>query len=90
MDDKTMIELLEAKITRLSTENDRLIEENAELREQLKKTKRALYNLAKEFVDMQGYEKWDVAILAKEIVVPDYIKQAEKELAEERKTEILE
>lgn len=46
---------------------------------------RALYNLAKEFVDMQGYEKWDIAILAKEIVVPDYIKQAEKELAEEGK-----
>ena len=44
---------------------------------------RALYNLAKEFVDMQGYEKWDIAILAKEIVVPDYIKQSEKELAEE-------
>lgn len=48
---------------------------------------RALYNLAKEFVDMQGYEKWDIAILAKEIVVPDYIKQAEKELAEEREDE---
>ena len=46
---------------------------------------RALYNLAKEFVDMQGYEKWDIAILAKEIVVPDYIKQAEKELSEEKK-----
>lgn len=46
-------------------------------------TERALYNLAKEFVDMQGYEKWDIAILAKGIVVPDYIKQAEKELSEE-------
>lgn len=46
---------------------------------------RALYNLSKEFVDMQGYEKWDISILAKEIVVPDYIKRAEKELAEERK-----
>ena len=45
---------------------------------------RALYNLSKEFVDMQGYEKWDIPILAKEIVVPDYIKQAEKEFAEEK------
>ena len=48
---------------------------------------RALYNLAKEFVDMQGYEKWDIAILAKEIVVPDYIKQAEKELTTENRNE---
>lgn len=48
-------------------------------------SERALYNLSKEFVDMQGYEKWDIPILAKEIVVPDYIKQAERELAEERK-----
>ena len=45
---------------------------------------RALYILAKDLVDMKGYERWDIPVLAKEIVVPDYIELAEKELAEEQ------
>ena len=37
MNEKNMIELMEAKITRLSAENDRLIEEKSALRERLEK-----------------------------------------------------
>lgn len=44
---------------------------------------RALRNRARKYVDLQGYPAWDIAALADEIVVPDDLKQSEKELAEE-------
>lgn len=44
---------------------------------------RALRNRARQYVDLQGYSAWEVAILAAEFVVPNDLKQAEKELAEE-------
>lgn len=75
--DVKTVQHISASATALAVLDAAKAEHRAEVAE------RALYNLAKEFVDMQGYEKWDIAILAKEIVVPDYIKQAEKELAEE-------
>lgn len=77
--DVKTVQHISASATALAVLDAAKAEHRAEVAE------RALYNLAKEFVDMQGYEKWDIAILAKEIVVPDYIKQAEKELAEEEK-----
>lgn len=46
---------------------------------------RALRNRARQYVDLQGYTAWEVTILAAEFVVPNDLKQAEKELAEERK-----
>ena len=64
-------------------EVEQIVKERDEYKHRAEVAERALYNLSKEFVDMQGYEKWDISILAKKIVVPDYIKQAEKELAEE-------
>ena len=46
---------------------------------------RALRNRARQYVDLQGYTAWEVAILAAEFVVPNDLKQAEKELAKEGK-----
>lgn len=51
------------------------------------RAERALRNRARKYVDLQGYPAWDIAILADEIVVPDDLKQSEKELAEDRKDE---
>ena len=68
-------------------EVEQIVKEREEYKHRAEVAERALYNLSKIILDMQGYEKWDISILAKEIVVPDYIKQAEKELAEEEKNE---
>lgn len=61
------------------------IEKIAEWKHRAEVAERALRNRARKFVDLQGYPTWDIATLADEIVVPDDLKQAEKELAEERK-----
>lgn len=46
---------------------------------------RALRNRARKYVDLQGCPTWDIAILVGEIVVPNDLKQAEKELSEGKK-----
>ena len=63
---------------------DALIDANigdiSEVEKKLKITERALLNRAKMYVDMQGYPSWDVPVLASEIVVPEDLKNAEKEI----------
>lgn len=46
---------------------------------------RALKKLAYTCLEIQGYQKEEIPTLVGEIVVPDYLKQAEKELSEEMK-----
>lgn len=63
---------------------DALIDANigdiSEVKKRLKITERALLNRAKMYVDMQGYPSYDVPVLASEIVVPEDLRNAEKEL----------
>lgn len=63
---------------------DALIDANigdvSEMGKKLKITERALLNRAKMYVDMQGYPSYDVPVLASEIVVPEDLKNAEREL----------
>lgn len=63
---------------------DALIDANigdvSEVEKKLKITERALLNRAKMYVDMQGYPSYDVPVLASEIVVPEDLKNAEREL----------
>lgn len=66
-------------------EKDRLywVDKYKEAEHRAEVAERALRNRARKFVDLQGYPTWDIATLADEIVVPDDLKQAEKELTEE-------
>ena len=68
-------------------EEDRLywVNKYKEAEHRAEVAERALRNRARKYVDLQGYTACDIAALADEIVVPDDLKQAEKELAEERK-----
>lgn len=63
---------------------DALIDANigdvSEMEKKLKITERALLNRAKMYVDMQGYPSYDVPVLASVIVVPEDLKNAEREL----------
>ena len=49
---------------------------------------RALYLACKYYLEVQGYQKHDSPILAGEYVMPEIIKEAEKELEEQRNAEI--
>lgn len=57
----------------------------AEAEHRAEVSERALRNRARAYVELQGYPDHDVAILAEEIVVPEDLKQAKNELAEEAK-----
>lgn len=49
---------------------------------------RALYLACKYYLEVQGYQKHDSPILAGEYVMPEIIKEAEKELEEQRNAKI--
>lgn len=49
---------------------------------------RALYLACKYYLEVQGYQKHDSPILAGEYVMPEIIKEAEKELEEKRNAKI--
>lgn len=66
-------------------EVDKIVSERAEYKHRAEVAERALRNRARQYVDLQGYSAWEVAILAAEFVVPNDLKQAEKELERERK-----
>ena len=72
-----------AQLDRINELERRLAEEEhrAEVAEM------ALKKLAYTCLDIQGYQKEEIPILAVEFVVPDYIKLAEEELAEDGKDE---
>lgn len=69
---------LEQKIAKLETENTKL-------RHRAEVAEKALYNLAKAFVELKGYESFEVSQLAKEITIPEFLQKAEHEIKEKRK-----
>lgn len=55
------------------------------LKFELERHKRALLLLAKAFVELKGYQPFEVSQLAKEITVPEFLQQADREIKEEQK-----
>ena len=78
---------LYSKVKEASDRADMFSSAYSTCKEELKKAEhraevaeKALYNRARKYVDLQGYSSHDIAILAKEFVVPDDLKEAENEL----------
>lgn len=59
--------------------------EAAKAKHRAEVTERALHIVAREVMRRRGYADYEIEHLAKEIYIPEVMKQAEKELAEERK-----
>ena len=76
-------------IPRVDSDTDALVAAGIgdvnEYKNRIKVLELALKKLAYTCLDFQGYQEEEIPILAVEFVVPDYIKLAEKELAEEKK-----
>ena len=52
------------------------------MKSELERHKRALLLLAKAFVELKGYQPFEVSQLAKEITVPEFLQQADREIIE--------
>ena len=71
------------KVTYTTVDSDK-DKEIIRLTTELEKYKRALYILAKVFVELKGYEPFEVSQLAKEITIPEFLQEAEREIEEEQ------
>ena len=83
--DNSKIDEYRGVIDDISEQCRKLETENAKLRHRAEVTEKALYHLAKAFVELKGYEPFEVSQLAKEITIPEFLQKAEREIKEERK-----